>query len=263
MIYIKSIVLSLFVVIEMASAFEIEPFKKGEPLLETFSTNCLQMTQSQQMLNAYVMIGLNSNFNNPKENLKKAIPIYDKRMHDVKSYFYEKLGSNTDGKKAFDEALLLWNESKKMLEITPTKENALKIQKNFLTMINKLLAGTQPLATPELELISLTGKLCRKPLEVTIDYLMRIWKIDVPNYEVEVKKIIDNYSINLKILFENKLNNEESKKLLAEAKKQFLFFEFMYNSHTTQIPSLLSKKADKNFIIIRDIKKIFKEQAKK
>ncbi|SFV50330.1 hypothetical protein MNB_SV-8-461 [hydrothermal vent metagenome] len=36
----------------------------------------------------------------------------------------------------------------------------------------------------------------------------------------------------------------------------------MYNSKSRFIPSLLSKKADDNFVIIRKIKKIFKEQAK-
>ncbi len=258
---IRNIILGLFVIMEMASGFEIDPFPEGAPLLETFSTNCLQMTQSQQMLKAYLMIGLESSFQNPQESLAKAIPIYDKRMHQVKAYFDERLGSHDGAKKAFSEALVLWNESKEMLLQPPSKENALKIQKNFLTMIDKLLAGTQPLATPDLELISLTGKLCRKPLEVTIDYLMRVWGIDVPNYKDAIKKTIDNYHANLKTLSANKLNNDESQALLKKAAKAFKFFEFMYNSKSKFIPSLLSKKADDNFIIIREVKMVFKKQA--
>ncbi|MEA3433963.1 MAG: hypothetical protein U9R13_05225 [Campylobacterota bacterium] len=258
---IRNMILGLFIIMEMASGFEIDPFQEGAPLLETFSTNCLQMTQSQQILKAYVMVGLNSSFQNPKEQLDKAIPIYDKRMHQVRAYFHERLGTHEDAKKAFDEALALWDESKKMLLEAPTKENALQIQKNFLIMINKLLAGTQPLATPDLELISLTGKLCRKPLEVTIDYLMRVWGVEIPNYKAEIKNTIDNYHKNLKTLSENKLNNEESLKLLEKSKKGFKFFEFMYNSKSKFIPSLLSKKADDNFIIIREVKKVFKKQA--
>jgi len=259
--YIKTIVVAFTLITQMASAFEVEPFEGNQPLLETFSTNCLQMTQSQQMLKAYMMIGLNSSFNSPKESLERAIPVYDKRMLAVREYFHEKLGDSADAKRAFDEALALWNESKEMLQSKPTKANALKIRTNFLTMINKLLAGTKPLATPELELISLTGKLCRKPLEITIDYLMRIWEIEIPNYTADVKQTIENYHTNLATLSKNKLNNQASTKLLAEAKKQFLFFEFMYDSDTTQVPSLLSKKADQNFIIIRNIKKEFKKQA--
>ena len=128
-------------------------------------------------------------------------------------------------------------------------------------MINKLLEGTKPLATPDLELISLTGKLCRKPIEVTIDYLLRIWGVDMPNYNSDVENIIKNFHKNLDILSKNRLNNKESLALLKKSKMQFRYFEFMYKSKTRFIPSLLSKKADDNFKIIRDIKKIYKQRA--
>lgn len=253
----------MLVLLSILSAFEIDPFDESAPLLENFSTNCLQMTQSQQILKAYIMIGLNSNFGDPKGSLTKAIPLYDKRVHQVRAYFLERLDGYDDAKKAFDEAMLLWNINKKMLLEVPTKKNAVKIKKNFLLMINKLLIGTKPLATPELELISLTGKLCRKPLEITIDYLLNIWGIEIENYDEEINKIICNYGKNLKILSTDKLNNKESQKLLDKAKKQFMYFEFAHKSGKISIPSLLSKKADNNFRIIREIKKVFKKQASK
>ncbi len=261
--YIKKVLFGLFIILSTASAFEIDSFDPAAPLLENFSTNCLQMTQSQQILKAYIMIGLNSSFGNPKENLVQAIPLYDKRAHQVRAYFHKRLDGHDDAKKAFDEAMLLWNINKKMLLEAPTKENAVKIKKNFLLMINKLLIGTKPLATPELELISLTGKLCRKPLEITIDYLLNIWGIEIENYDEEINKIICNYGKNLKILSTDKLNNKESQKLLDKAKKQFMYFEFAHKSGKISIPSLLSKKADNNFRIIREIKKVFKKQASK
>lgn len=259
---LRDTIFILFALVGSLEAFEIDPYKKA-PLLETFSTNCLQMTQSQQMLKAYMMVGLQSKFQNPKEKLEKAIIIYDARMYKVRDYFYEKLGSHNEAKKAFDDALALWKESKVMLESKPTKENAVKIRKNFLLMINKLLEGTQPLATPELELISLTGKLCRKPLELTVAYLMKIWDTEIENYDKVVTDIIDNYGKNLVTLGSNSLNNDKSRKLLKKAKREFTFFEVMSKSKSRYIPSLLSKKADKNFLIIRNIKQVFKEEAKK
>ena len=130
-------------------------------------------------------------------------------------------------------------------------------------MINFLLAGTKPLATPDLELISLTGKLCRKPMEITIDYLLKIWGVDMPGYKDDVKNIVKNFHSDLTKLSANKLNNKESLALLQKSKKQFKFFEFMLNSKSRFVPTLLSKKADDNFLIIRDIKKIYKRQASK
>jgi len=253
-----------FLLITMLQAFEIDAFNPKASLTENFSTNCLQMTQSQQILKAYIMIGLNSNFQDPQGNLTRAIVAYDKRAHEMRDYFYAKLGErDSSAKTAFDDALHLWKESKKMLEQPPTQENALKIRENFQTMIVKLLEGTQPLATPDLELISLTGKLCRKPVEITIDYLMRIWEVPLPNYDQRISSIIKNYYTNLSILAANELNNEESLALLEKAKRQFLFFKMMYNSKSKFIPNLLSKKADDNFKIIRQIKMIYKKEAEK
>jgi hypothetical protein len=255
---LRDVIIFIVLFTKSSFAFVIDPFPKNAPLLEIFSTNCLQMTQSQQMLKAYVMVGLNSTFQSPKERLAEAIPVYDSRMHQVKAYFHNKLGSDIAAKKAFDDAMGLWKESKKMLLLPPTQVNALKIKNNFLIMIDKLLQGTKPLATPDLELISLTGKLCRKPLEITIDYLMRIWGINIENYESKTKKTIERYHENLKTLSENRLNNEQSRKLLKKAKREFRYLEVMYKSKRIFIPSLLSRKADTNFKIIRDIKKIYK-----
>ena len=260
---LSKIVLISFIFIETLSSFEIDPYPEKATLTEIFSINCLQMTQSQQMLKAYVMVGVKSNFQNPQEHLTKAIVAYDKRMYKVRKYFYKQLKkkSHQSGKIAFDKALELWKINKKLLEAEPSKENVLVIQKNFLEMINQLLAGTQPIATPELELISLTGKLCRKPMEVTIDYLIRMWGVDVEDYEKNIESTIGKYHVNLKTLSANKLNNDESQELLKKAKNEFKFFEFMYKSKTKFIPSLLSKKADDNFLIIRSIKMIYKDQA--
>ena len=261
---LKKIFLTLLISIEMTFGFEIDPYPKKESLTDIFSINCLQMTQSQQMLKAYVLIGLDDSFQNPTEHLRKAIIDYDKRVYQVRKYFHKHLTkkSHQKAKKAFNKALELWKINKKMLEATPTKKSVLKIKKNFLEMIDRLLEGTKPLITPELELVSLTGKLCRKPMEVTIDYLMRIWDVQIPNYEKSIETTITNYHKNLKELSANKLNNDETYALLKRAKREFSFFEFMYNSKTNFIPSLLSKKADDNFLIIRSIKQIYKKRAK-
>jgi len=255
--------LIFFLLLEVLPAFKIDPYPiKNVSLTEVFSMNCLQMTQSQQMLKAYVMIGVKSKFQDPQKHLTQAIIDYDKRMYLVREYFHSHLNSSDiEAKASFDKALELWKINKKMLETSPTKENVLLIQKNFLEMINKLLEGTAPLATADLELISLTGKLCRKPMEVTIDYLIRMWGVEVKEYEKHIENTIAEYHINLKKLSKNKLNNEESQKLLIKAKNEFKFFEFMYRSKTKFIPSLLSKKADDNFLIIRKIKQIYKKQA--
>ena len=257
---IKTTLIGLLVCVSTVFSFEIDPYDPKAPLLENLSTNCLQVTQGQQMFKAYIMAGLHSHFQNPRKNLLRAVPLFDKRAHQLRRYFQERLDGHVKEKKAFDEAMVFWQANKKMLEAEPTKENAIKIKKNFQQMNKKLKFGVKPLVTPKMRLLSLTGKLCKKPFEITIDYLMAIWGIKDKQYTAHIDKIIASYAEKLKILSANSLNNAESQKLLKEAKEQFMYFEFAHQRGTLFIPSLLSKKADNNFRIIREIKKIFKRK---
>ncbi|ADV45550.1 hypothetical protein [Nitratifractor salsuginis] len=241
-------------------AFTIDSFPKNGTLNDVFNTNCLQMTQSQQMLKAYIMKGLNSTFDNPSQDLKRAIPAYDKRFRQIKAYFQQRLKDHPESIKAFDRAQQIWDESKKILQAPPTKEGALKLKANFNRMIPLLLQGSKPAAKGGLELLSLTGKLCRGPMKITNDYLLKIWGVDLPDYEADVENIIDDFHQHLNELKANPLNNEKTLTLLEKARKGFMFYEMMYNSKSRFIPSLLSRKADDNFKIIRAIKAEYKKE---
>ncbi|WP_457606392.1 hypothetical protein [Nitratifractor sp.] len=244
------------------AALQIDPFPKQANLTEIFNTNCLQMTQSQQMLKAYIMKGLGSNFDDPDGSLKRAIPAYDRRFREVKKYFRSRLQDHPEAIRAFDDAQKIWNESRKILEAPPSKEGTLKLKQNFQRMIPLLLQGSKPAASGGLELLSLTGKLCRGPMKITIDYLLKLWGAPMPDYEADVQSIIDDFHHNLKLLEANPLNNDRTRQLLERARKGFLFYEMMYNSKTRYIPNLLSRKADDNFKIIRAIKAEYKKQLK-
>jgi len=241
-------------------ALQIDPFPKNGTLTDVFNTNCLQMTQSQQMLKAYIMKGLGSTFDDPEGSLKRAIPAYDRRFTKVREYFQKRLKDRPEAVEAFNQAQAIWDESKKILQAPPTQSGALKLKENFSRMIPLLLRGSKPAADGGLELLSLTGKLCRGPMKISIDYLLKLWGAEIPDYEADVRTIIDNFHENLKELERNKLNNDRTRKLLEQARKGFIFFEMMYNSKTRYIPNLLSRKADDNFKIIRMIKAEYKKQ---
>jgi len=242
-----------------AHALEIEPFDPQKASLEdVFNTNCLQMTQSQQMLKAYIMKGLNSTFDDPEGRLEQAIPAYDRRFTQIRDYFQSRLSKHPEAYKAFDNAQAIWDESREILRRPPTREGALQLKSNFSKIIPFLLAGTKPVADDGLELLSLTGKLCRGPMKISIDYLLKIWGAPLPDYEADVRQIIKAFHQNLSTLEADPRNDEKSRALLEKARRGFRFFEMMYNAKQRFIPSLLSRKADDNFKIIREIKAAYK-----
>jgi hypothetical protein len=258
--HLKRILLTLSVSLGLLGALEIEPFPEHGTLTDVFDTNCLQMTQSQQMLKAYIMKGLQSTFDDPAGSLDRAIPSYDRRFTKIREYFQMRLKDHPEAIEAFDRAQKIWDESKNLLEQPPTKSGALKLKENFSRMIPLLLQGSKPAAEGGLELLSLTGKLCRGPMKISIDYLLKLWGARLPDYEADVRNIIDGFHENLEELERNPLNNDRTRKLLGEARKGFLFFEMMYDSKTRYIPNLLSRKADDNFRIIRAIKAEYKKR---
>ena len=83
---------------EVLFAFEIDPYPQKASLTDVFSTNCLQMTQSQQMLKAYVLIGLNNSFQKAKREFS-----FFEFMHKSKTNFIPSLLS----KKADDNFLII------------------------------------------------------------------------------------------------------------------------------------------------------------
>ena len=253
------LVLILLIWTGVSSALKVEPIPKDATITDYFNTNCLQMTQSQQMLKAYIMKGLQSSFEDPDGKLKDAIPVYDKRFEDIKNYFQARV-KDKKAKEAFDKAEQIWKDSKRILESEPTKDEALKLRENFSKMIPLLLEGSKPAAKSGLELLSLTGKLCRDPMKISIDYLLRIWGVDLPDYEADVTSIIDEYHKHLDELRKHPLNDVKSLALLKKAERGFKFFEVMYKSHTAFVPNLISKKADDNFKIIRAIKAEYRKQ---
>ena len=124
------ILVGIFILMRPLFGFEIEALPKDSSLPTVFGTNCLQMTNSQQILETYIMIGLKSNFDNPKENLSRAIPRYDSRIHQISDYFQSRL-KDENAKKAFDEAIEIWNQSKALLEKTPHKRGCTNLEEKL------------------------------------------------------------------------------------------------------------------------------------
>jgi len=249
----------LFVTFNLALALKIEPIPKDATLRDMFSINCLQMTQSQQMLKAYILKGLNIKFKNPHDSLKEAIPAYDKRFKEIKEYFQSRLKGDKEAIEAFNQAEAIWIKSRAILEKKPTKEGVLKLRENFNQMIPLLLEGTKPSAKSGLELLSITGKLCRDPMRISIDYLLKIWGVNIPDYEEDVREIIDDFHTNLKKLKSNPLNNDKTLRLLDDIQKGFMVFEMMSNSNSCFVPNIISHNADENFKFIRRLKAEYKK----
>ncbi len=262
MIIFKQFIQSLAGLIVLSTtimAIDIQPLPKDFGLTKALSVHCLQKTQTQQLLKEYIKIGLHIRYGKPIETLKDAIVKYDKRLHALNDFFQATI-KDEDSKKQLADAIPLWNENKAMLEAPPTKENALKIQKNWMKIL-KLFGATKVLVKKDFEIIKQTANLCYIPQYMANVYLMKIWGIDIPRYKEKMEKNIETFDKNLALLRKNNRTTDVIKKELKSIERAFMFFKFTYDSDTTSVPSLIARKADKIFKNVRSSKKKYRGMA--
>jgi len=216
--------------------------------------NCLQRTQTEQLLKDYLQIGLKMARGTFEDDFKTSIGRYDQRLKALNDYFLPKL--DAEHQKYMTDAHTVWDESRKILLAAPTKANALILDKNFHTMIS-LLGKAKVLAKKSFRAVGLTGGMCRDPLYVTNIYLMKLLGVEIPDHKKKMKKRLDHFSKNMKELQNYSGNTDAIKQHLADAQKAFLFFTYMYDSDNTAVPTLIARKADKIFTSIRSIKKLY------
>jgi hypothetical protein len=241
----------------LAMAVDIPELPKKMSVSRALYINCLQRTQTQQLFKEYLLVALGSSYKHPKESLAKSIVAYQKRLDEL-DVFFQPLLTDPAIKKMIADAMVIWKESKAMLEVTPTKENALVLEKNFHKMV-KLLGKYKVLSKKSFKAVGLAGGLCRDPLYMVNTYLMKVWGVDNPNYIKEMKKRIAHFDKNTSEMKSYDGNTKAILKNIADAQKAFQFFTFMYDSDTVAIPTLLSKKADNIFVNIRTIKRLYGE----
>ena len=216
--------------------------------------NCLQRTQTQQVLKEYLQIGLKMAHGTFEKDFKTSVERYDQRLKALNAFFLPKL--DTEHQKYLTDAQQIWGESRTLLTAPPSKENALTLDGNFHRMIS-LLGRAKVLAKKSFKAVGLTGGMCRDPLYVTNIYLMKLLGIDVPDYKNAMKKRLDHFSKNMEELSTYEGNTDAIKKHLADAQKSFMFFTYMYDSDNTSVPTLIARKADHIFTSIRSIKKLY------
>jgi len=242
-----------------AMGLDIKPLPKEMSVSQALYINCLQRTQTQQLLKTYLMIGLHSNYRDPQKMLAEAIPAYDKRFRELDSFFRARI-KDSEHIGYLDKAAALWHKSKILLGATPAPENGEQLYRNFKTLV-KLLGKAKVLAKKSFKAVGMTGGLCRDPLYISNLYLLHLWGAAVPDYDQKMQKIFSHFSTNIKKLKAYEGSTDEINMRIANAEDAFRFFTFMY-AHKITIPTLISKKADNIFLEIRTIKSLYGKMLK-
>lgn len=237
-------------------AVEIDKTPAKLTLSKALYSHCLELTQSQQLFQEYILIGLNNHYKTSEKTLPESIEKYDKRLKTLQAFFDTKF-TNIEDKAKYAKGVAYWKKVKKLLSSAPTKENAVLLNK-LLAKMYKGLKATKVLADKKFESVKITGRVCYSSQEMASLYLMnKAWDIKMPEYKSLMKAKMADFEKKINSLKILKINTPEIDKYLILVEKAYSYFTYMYDSRNTVIPALIVMKSDNIFQKVKSVKKLY------
>jgi hypothetical protein len=231
------IILSFFLLSSFGYTLEIKD------LAHAVDVSGKQRMFTQRMLKDYAMVGLENNFGNPDEDLKKIMAAFENHLDSLIVF-----NKDEATKVSLEKVKILWAPIKLALIEAPSKENAGKMQEDLEALLQQsneavgLFAKQTGKASGEI--INISGRQRMLSQRMASLYMLKVWGINDPQFQGKMNKAMALFKTSLEKLMQSNMNTAAITALVHKAKKSFIFFEMMNKSKSKFIPTLIYKKSN-------------------
>ncbi|XOF34708.1 MAG: hypothetical protein ACL93V_05300 [Candidatus Electrothrix sp. YB6] len=211
--------------------------------------------QANRILKDYALVGMEVKYHNPKKDLEENLKAIKEEFKDLESHkLSEKLVAE------IVEIEKSWNAIKPEFQKKPDKTK----MHDLRVMVEKFTVRCEDVAedlSKDTKIkgehdVVLVAELGMESQRLAALYLMKAWGVADPNYEEEVKEVVDQTEKIYRELLEEdeKLVSQEIKEKLKKVEKEFISFSVMATSKSGRMmPSAAEKMASEIFAELQEI----------